>query len=161
MATASDRSSQENKEIITLIWFDSNTDNAADTQDTMKTLRELNDYVLVYSDIHDCISYIQSVTNEKIFLVTSGVWATYLLPYVIDLTQLEVVFVLCAKCEQYFYLVEQYSKISGVFVDRKELNSSIRKNLHLLNKQVQTFSFYDQKQKVTMNLSERTAEFLW
>ena len=101
------------------------------------------------------------VTKEKIFLVTSGACAPSLLLAVINLKQLEVVFIFCACREQHLYLMERYKKISGVFTDRKELDSSIRKNLHLLNKQLEAFSFYDQKQKVSMYLSEQTAEFLW
>jgi hypothetical protein len=161
MALTSNRSSEENKEIVTLIWFDPNTDGNANKANTIKTLRTMNDYVLVYTDLEECISYIESVRNEKIFLIISGTWAPFVLSSIIDLKQLEVVYIFCTNREQHLYLMEKYSKILGIFVDQKELNSSIHKHLHLLNKQVETFSFYDQNQKISMNLSERTAQFLW
>lgn len=158
MASMVNRSSEENKETITLIWFDPST---GKNVNTMKTLRAINDYVLVYTNLEECISYIESVRNEKIFLVISGTWALCLLTPIIDLKQLEVVFIFCTNREQHLCLMEKYPKISGVFIDQEELDSNIRKKLHLLNKQVETFSFYDHNQKVSMNLSERTAEFLW
>ncbi len=161
MALVSDRSSEENKENVTLIWFDPNTDGKVDQAATMETLRAINDYVLVYTNLDECISYIESVRNEKIFLVISGTWAPCILPSIIDLKQLEIVYIFCVKREQHLYLMEKYAKIAGVFINQKELDSSIRQHLHLLNKQVETFSFYDQNQKVSINLSERTAEFLW
>ena len=161
MTSIYDRSSEENKESVTLIWFDSMTGGKTDTASTMKTLRAINDYVLFHTDLEQCISYIKSINNEKIFLITSGLWASSLLPTVINLGQIEVVFIFCTWREQYLYLVEQYSKVSGVYVNQDELGSSIRHYLHLCNKQVETFSFYDQKQRASINLSERAAEFLW
>ncbi len=161
MALNSDRSKIENKENITLIWFDPNIDEKADRAVTMKTLRTINDYALVYTDLEECIAYIESVINEKIFLVTSGTWALLILSSVVDLKQLEAIYIFCTKREQHLYLMEKYPKILGIFIDQKELALNIRKNIYLLNKQVETFSFYDQNQKVSMNLSERTAAFLW
>jgi hypothetical protein len=161
MAWTSDRSKIENKENNTLIWFDPNIDEKVDRVVTMKTLRAINDYVIVYTNMEQCIAYIESVRNEKVFLVTSGTWASLILPSVIDLKQVEGIYIFCTKREQHLYLIEKYPKILGVFIDQKELALNIRKNLYLLNKQVETFSFYDQNQKVSMNLSERTAAFLW
>lgn len=161
MASISNRSSKENKEAVTLIWFDPDSCEYEIKADTMKTLRTINDYILVYTNFEECISYIKSVKNENIFLVISGTWAPFVLSSIIDLKQLEIVYIFCNNREQHLYLMDKYSKISGIFIDQKELASSIRKNLHLLHKQVETFSFYDQNQKVSMNLSEQTAEFLW
>jgi len=60
-------------------------------------------------------------------LVISGIWALVVLPSIIDLKQLEVVYIFCRKSEQYLYLIERYSKISGVFIDQKELDLNIKK----------------------------------
>ncbi len=61
MAMISDQSTIENKEHITLIWFDLNIDATGDRELTINTLRVINDYVLVYTDAAKCISYIQSI----------------------------------------------------------------------------------------------------
>lgn len=158
MSLISDRSTIENKENITLIWFDPNI---GDREIMIKTLRQINDYVLVYTNTNQCISYIQSIRNEKIFLVISGIWASVVLPMIIELKSLEVVYIFCGKRDKYLHLMETYSKIAGVFIDQEELTWNLRKKLHLFNKQSETFSFYDQNQKVSINLSEQTAEFLW
>ena len=61
MAPLCDRSSEKNKENITLIWFDSKIGEMNSMADRMKTLREINDYVLAYNNIEECISYIKSI----------------------------------------------------------------------------------------------------
>ncbi|CAF3526531.1 unnamed protein product [Rotaria socialis] len=161
MASLCDRSSETNRENITLIWFDSKIGEMNSMADRMKSLREINDYVLAYNNIEECISYIKSVTDEKLFLITSEIWATILLPPIIDLKQLESVFIYCTWREENLDLMERFSKISGIFTDRIELDANLCKKLRLFNKQVETFSFYDQKQKISINVSERAAEFLW
>ncbi len=85
MALNSDRSKIENKENITLIWYDPTIDEKVDRTVTMKSLRAINDYILVYTDLDKCIAYIESIKNEKIFLVTSETWALVILPLVINL----------------------------------------------------------------------------
>ncbi|CAF1638702.1 unnamed protein product, partial [Didymodactylos carnosus] len=45
-----------NKETITLIWFDKNiASNFKDTDLTKRKLREINDYVLFYTDFVECV----------------------------------------------------------------------------------------------------------
>ncbi len=104
--------------------------------------------------------YIKSVRKEKIFLVASGTSTPFLLSLIIDLKQLELVFIFCDRRQEYLYLMEKYSKVSGVFIDREDLNLNIRKHIHSLNKQIEAFSFYDQKQTLSMDLSERTGDFV-
>ncbi|CAF1280329.1 unnamed protein product [Adineta steineri] len=161
MSSVIDELAEENKESITLVWFDPNPNEKVKTKDMMKKLRSINDYVLIETNEEECISYIKKVTNEKIFLVIPGTSANILLPRIIDLKQIEVIFIICDVRRKYFYLLDKYPKIAGIFIDQEDLNSNIRKNIRSLNKQMESFSFYDQKQTVSMDLSERTAEFLW
>lgn len=161
MAPNIDRSLEANKENITLICFDSDLGIKVETADRMNILRAINDYVLVYNNMEECISYIKSVKNEKILLVTSGIWASVLLPPIIHLKQLSLVFIFCNWREEHLYLMEKFPKIVGVFNEEEKLDSSIRENLHLCGKQVEVFNFYDKKEKFAVDLSERAVEFLW
>jgi hypothetical protein len=51
MALISDRSKVENKENVTLIWFDPKINEKTDRAATTKTLQAINDHVLVYIDL--------------------------------------------------------------------------------------------------------------
>ncbi|CAF1358672.1 unnamed protein product [Adineta ricciae] len=161
MGSTSDRSSEQNKENISLIWFDPSLNEESTVAETIRTLRLINDYVVIHTNIEECVSYMKMVTNEKILLVASGTSVPTLLPFVIDLKQLEIVFILNDTCQNLLYLMETYPKINGIFDDREELHANIHKHIHLLNKQIEKFSFYDQKQTISIDLSERTAAFLW
>jgi tetratricopeptide (TPR) repeat protein len=151
----------ENKENITLIWFDPNIGSRKDTDTTIKRLREINDYVKFYTELDQCLKHIQSIHNEKIFLVTSGARASELLPQITTLRQVDSIFIFCMKKVKYEHLTNEYLKIVGIYVDINALCVSIQEQVDLVEKQLKTFSIFDQHQKSTKDLSKQSAEFLW
>jgi hypothetical protein len=84
---------QENKESITIIYFDHVMSTSADTETIKEALWVVNNYILFFTDIDSCITYIKSINKEKIFLITSGNNAFKLLPNIIDLSQLDSIFI--------------------------------------------------------------------
>ncbi|CAF3577351.1 unnamed protein product [Rotaria sp. Silwood1] len=159
---AKDLNLQENLESTRLIWYDSNIDKTNDTKETMKELREINNFIVFHIDLKTCIDYIESITNEKIFLVTSGRDALNILIRIHALKQIDSIFIFCLKPEKYQYLLQTYTKIIGIYTKRRELLNSLKENIILVEKHLETFNFYNQhKQKTTRDLSKESAEFLW
>ena len=154
-------SDTENKEITTLIWFDPNIGSREDTKSTKKRLREINDYVVFHTVLEECLTYIRSIANEKIFLITSGFRASEILPCIGTLRQIDSIFIFCMKISKYQFLMDEYSKIVGIYNELDSLCASIREQADLVDKQLETFSFFDQHQKATKDLSRESAEFLW
>ncbi|UJR33433.1 hypothetical protein I4U23_020878 [Adineta vaga] len=151
----------ENKESITLIWFDPALGLREDTERTKEQLRRINDYVIFHTEISECVAYIQSISEEKIFLITSGAHASELLIRVHELSQIDSIFIFCIKKTKYKDLLNKYSKVIDIFVDRKSLCISILEQINLVNKQLETFSFFDQHQRAIKDLSKQSGEFLW
>jgi tetratricopeptide (TPR) repeat protein len=65
------------------------------------------------------------------------------------------------KINKYKYLLNEYSKIVGIYTDLDSLCASIREEIDLVDKQLETFSFFNEHQKSTKDLSRESAEFLW
>ncbi|UJR11319.1 hypothetical protein I4U23_015500 [Adineta vaga] len=151
----------ENKEGTTLLWFDPNIGSREDTLETQKMLRCINDYVIFHTDLEECVKFIQSVEKETILLITSGSKASQLLPRVASLRQIDSIFIFCMKKSRYEYLIDEYSKINGIYVQINDLCQAIKCQTNLIDKQLQTFSFFDQRQKATRDLSRESTEFLW
>ncbi|CAF3551399.1 unnamed protein product [Rotaria sp. Silwood1] len=147
----------ENKEDVTLIWLDKTIDT------TQTTLREITNYVLLYTELEPCITYIRSISKERIFLIVSGDYAEQCLNEIHDLTQVDSIFIFCMNILKYknkFIDSENFSKIVGIFDNEDQLIKSIRNELDYLHKQLSTFSLYE-KQKTTRDLSKESASFLW
>ncbi|CAF0815539.1 unnamed protein product [Rotaria sp. Silwood1] len=151
----------ENKESITLIWFDPNIGSREDTEQTKQQLRLINDYVIFSTDLEQCITFIQSIDKEKIFLITSGSKASQVLPRIFSFPQIDSIFIFCVDKYRYEYLLNKHSKIIGIYISLNDLCKSIKEQIDLVSKQIQTFSFFDQHQKSTKDLSRESAEFLW
>jgi tetratricopeptide (TPR) repeat protein len=156
-----DTNNNENKESTTLIWFDPNIESREDTEETKQQLRLINDYVKFHTNLDQCVKFIQSRDKEKIFLITSGSKASQLLPHIASLRQVDSIFIFCMKKERYEHLMNEYPKIIGIYIDLNELCQSIEQQIDLVDKQLQTFSFFDQHQKSTKDLSKESSEFLW
>jgi hypothetical protein len=153
-------STDENKESTTLLWFDPKIGSHEDTKRTQEELRHINNYVIFHTDLDQCVRFIQSIEKEKIFLITSGAKASQILPLVSSLRQIHSIFIYCFKKDRWEQLINEYPKIIGVYVDLKALLLSIKEQIDLFDKQLQTFSFFDQNQKAIKDLSQESTEFL-
>ncbi|CAF4587027.1 unnamed protein product [Rotaria socialis] len=105
------------------------------------------------TDLDQCVTYIQSIDDEKILLITSGSKASHVLSRTASCHQIDSVFIFCMKKERHEHLLNEYSKIIGIYVELDDLCQSIKEQVDLVNRQIQTFSFFDQHEKSTA--------FLW
>ncbi|CAF1285428.1 unnamed protein product [Rotaria sordida] len=151
----------ENKESTTLIWFDPNIGSYEDTERTKQQLRLINDYVIFSTDLEQCISFIQSINIEKIFLITSGSKASQILSRIFRRSQIDSIFIFCMNKKRYEYLLNEYSNIIGIYINLDDLCKSIKEQIDFINKQIQTFSYFDQHEKLTKDLSKESAKFFW
>ncbi|UJR16983.1 hypothetical protein I4U23_003881 [Adineta vaga] len=151
----------ENKESITIIWFDPSIGSNNDTERTKTRLRQINDYVVYHTDLDVCITYIHSIDKENIFLITAGSCASEILARIFNLDQIDTIFIFCYRQAQYEHLLGQYSKIIGIYVKLDLLCTAIQEQVDIINKQTQSFIIYDRHQKSTKALSKQSAEFLW
>ena len=150
-----------NKESTTLLWFDPNIGSSEDNEKTKQNLRSINDFVVFHTDLDQCVTFIQSIDKEKIFLITSGSKASQLLPLVAHLRQVNSIFIFCLKHDRYKHLIGEYSKIIGIYARLDDLCFSIRHEIELVDNELQTFSVFDRHQKSTKDLSQQLGEFLW
>ncbi|CAF1482742.1 unnamed protein product, partial [Rotaria sp. Silwood1] len=65
------------------------------------------------------------------------------------------------KQGKYGYLLNQYSIIIGIYTNLDDLCNSIKEQIVLVSKQIQTFSFFAQHERLTKDLSKESAQFLW
>jgi hypothetical protein len=151
----------ENEERLFLIWFDPSIGPRYDLQQTEQRLRLINDYILFFTDLDQCMKFIQLDDKEKIFLITSGSKASQILPCVTSLGQIHSIFIFSMDNNRYEDLINTYTKIIDTYFNLDKLCTSIKAQIELVNNQLQTFSFFDQHQNATKNLSKPSAEFLW
>ncbi|CAF3992892.1 unnamed protein product [Rotaria sp. Silwood1] len=132
----------ENKENITLIWYDSNIGLHENIEQTTQ-LRLINDYIIISIDFEQCISFIQSIDNEKIFLIISALEASKILSQISNYHQIDSIFIFNKEKIRYDYLLYEYLNIIGIYTNFNDLYQSIKQQIDIVNKQIQTFSFFN------------------
>ncbi|CAF1363031.1 unnamed protein product, partial [Rotaria sordida] len=75
--------------------------------------------------------------------------------------QIDSIFIFCVRKTRYEYLLNDFKKMIGIYINLDDLSKSIKEQIDLVDRQIQTFSFFDQHQKSTKHLSHESAEFLW
>ncbi len=116
-----------NLENITLIWYDPNiTQEDRYIKQTMRELRDINDYVILHTDEQECVDYAKSIKDEKIILVISGKNGTAVstsanvLQQLHSLRQMKSIFILSSTTEEYQHLLENNHKIIGIFREHQD-----------------------------------------
>jgi len=151
----------ESEERLILLWFDPNAGSRYNPQQIEQRLRRINDYVIAFTDLDQCMQFIQPEEKDKIFLITPQSKASQILPRVTSLRQIHSIFIFPTTNNPYENLINQYPKIIDIYDNLDLLCTSVKDQIEIVNNQLQTFSFFNQHQKSTKNLSKSSAEFLW
>ena len=149
-----------NKESTVLVWFDPKSGSRFDAQDVRKRLNHVINQITFYNERKRCISVVRSIVNQKIFMVTPGLYASDILSAVGNLPQIDCIFVLCTRKASYEYLSAVYPKIVGIYAEVDSLCTSIKEQIDRIDNDLQAFSFFDQDKRMTKHLSKELAEFL-
>ena len=160
---------RNNREQITLIWLDIQLQQRSQFTDdidrTEEMLRELNDYVLLFSNESECLTRMESIKNETILLVISGSSASQnFLEKTHQIRHVDSIFIFCQNKRLYepLLLNKDYCKLTGVFYEREPLASCITRSIELVNKQSAIFALYNvDKQKSARNLTRESGSFIF
>lgn len=152
----------KNKEATTLIWCDRNINAREDTIKTSKLLQQINDYVLIFSNLEKCVEYITQIKTEKVFLILSGQGANEICDQVHNLTQIDSIYIFCMKSSRYEHYLhdhEKYYKLVGIYTEYEPLLKSIQENIRYFNKQSEATSLFEQDERAMKNLNNESHEF--
>ena len=141
---------------IVLLWYGSSN---------MEMIKDFeNKIVFINSPQKAFVDYIHKIgLKQKVFLILSVSCCKDILPLVHNLRQIDSIFLYSILYQERFVqdILNEYSKIIDVYLDLDKLSNSLITNIDLTQKQAYTFSFYNQHQKATRDLTKESAQFLW
>lgn len=161
MSSIINDSIEVNRENVTLIWLNSTMSENDDSEKIKEKLQTINHFIRCFTDFDPCITFIESIRMEKIFLILSGMNVYKLPKKIMHLSQLDSLFVFPNNPQEYKRLFEDFPKVVDIYDNPDDLIKSITDNIKHANRQIEVVSFYDQRQQGTRDISEQSAEFLW
>ncbi|CAF3459992.1 unnamed protein product [Rotaria socialis] len=102
---------------VVLIWLDEHIDdNNEICQNVVTKLRNIINNIITYTDDDQCVQYIDSISNDKVYLIVSSTLGQRVVPYVHLLSQVDSIFIFCGNKKRYEQWAKNWPKIKGVFM---------------------------------------------
>ena len=99
-----------------LVWVDGTiNESAEDCQQTSRQLRSVVKDLTLFNDPNKCEQFLHRVTDQKVFVVTSGSLAQGLVPRIHELTQVDVIYIFCGNRTRHEQWSRQWPKVEGIF----------------------------------------------
>jgi len=151
----------DNEKDTTLIWFNPLRDETDSIEKIRKSHSMTDDDILCPTDVDSCINDIRERETKRILLAISAENMSKLSPDIIDLHQLDSIFIFTEDRERSNHLRDRCHKVVNICDNRNDLLNSINENITQNSRQLKTKPFNDQHQQGTRILREQQAELLW
>jgi len=111
-----------------LIWLDSNIDESnQDFQGSIKKLRRTVNTIENFRNSDECINYISSFKNEKLFLVISGTLCEKCMPHIHSMSQIYSIYIFCRQPSKYEqWATKEWPKVKGIFTEIDSVCVAVR-----------------------------------
>ena len=127
---------------VILIWFDSNFKHSHDdVRQTLQQLRAIINDVNVFSCFDDCLQFISSVEQEKLFLITSGSSGSACIEKFHSMKQIEAIYIYCENLSPYQEWASKWSKMQGVHKHIKPICQSLQRVVKQTTENITPISF--------------------
>jgi tetratricopeptide (TPR) repeat protein len=102
-----------------LIWLDGSIDeiNNDDYCNSITKLRQIVNTVNTFTDVDECIGFINDIKEEKIFMISSGALGQTIVPVVHDKPQVSTIYIFCGNKARHEKWAKEWPKIQGVYTD--------------------------------------------
>ncbi|CAF4639228.1 unnamed protein product, partial [Rotaria magnacalcarata] len=127
-----------------LVWLDANIDERkVDYQKSLTKLRNIAVTVEPFTDVDQCVDYLTSIDDQKIYLITTASIGQTTVPLIHDIAQLDKIFVFCSSTDSHKAWAKEWSKVTQScdhdaipmsFIPKREMSevASNRQNLDQL-----------------------------
>ena len=100
-----------------LVWLDANvTTSNEDTQHTLQQLRSVVNDVNLFMEPNQCVTFLDGIQLEKVFLIISGSLGRDLVPRIHDMAQIDAIYIFCADKSRHVEWVKKWPKVKGIFI---------------------------------------------
>jgi tetratricopeptide (TPR) repeat protein len=138
-----------------LIWLDKNIDNNnKDCSNTVTQLRRVVNDINTYTDVDQCVEFISTITNNKVYMIISGTLGQHIVPCVHNMSQVDSIFIFCGNKEWHEQWAKEWPKIKGVFTEISPICEALKQAAQQYEHNAISMSF------VTTNTGDASNETL-
>ncbi|CAF1068388.1 unnamed protein product [Adineta ricciae] len=125
-----------------LVWVDANVDDQdKDWQNTLAHLRTIVNYVNLYTQPDDCVQFLNSIGDQKAFVITAGYLGRHLVPDIHGIPQVNTIYIFCGNKSRHETWTKKWTKIKGVHTNIKEICEALTTGVKQHNQDSIAMSF--------------------
>ena len=125
-----------------LVWLDANaTTSSQDSQHTLEQLRTIVNDVTAFIEPDQCLTFLQDIQLEKVFLIVSGSLGRDLVPRIHPMTQVDVIFIFCGDTTRHGEWVKKWLKVKGLHTHIKPICAALELAVKQCNQDSTPLSF--------------------
>ncbi|CAF1325016.1 unnamed protein product [Adineta ricciae] len=141
-------------ENVFLIWLDAriNQDRNSYQRDLKKLRSEVNDLIL-FTDVEVCVKFIESISDERILIITSGSFGQTLVPRIHSLKQVNTIYIFCRNPSFHKQWTSTWMKIQGIYTQIELICQALKVAVKQSNEDLTSISFI-QANSTDSNISD-------
>jgi hypothetical protein len=111
------RINNENLETFSIVWLDVNNNNSKENRNIEEKMRNIINHFVKFDNAHECIEYIQHVSEEELLvLIVNDESGQELVPHIHRLRQVSSIYVYLTNTNNNIRWTNQFSKV-GMFCE--------------------------------------------
>ncbi|CAF1147703.1 unnamed protein product [Didymodactylos carnosus] len=155
-----------NLENLLIVWLDANIDKTEDNLLLKTKLRSVINYLKMFDNTAECVSFITTIREEKVFLIVSGSLSEETIPRIHLMPQLESIYIFCHDKWKHETWSEEYEKVRAVFVNIDDIFDQLKRDVQLCSNNLVSMDVISTSTTVPTDESTTTrnkleALFLW
>ena len=125
-----------------LVWLDANvTTSNEDSQHTLQQLRSVVNEINLFIEPEECISFLEGIKLEKVFLIVSGSLGRDLVPRIDRMTQIDAIYIFCGDKSRHEEWVKKWPKVKGTHTHIKSICKALALAVQQCNRDYTAVSF--------------------
>ncbi|CAF1259541.1 unnamed protein product [Didymodactylos carnosus] len=103
------------------IWLDQYIGESGNNEDIKNKFRLIMSTLITFTNVEECLQFIRSNNQKKLFIITSGTLGRQIVPIINDLPQLNSVYIYCSDVARNTSWAIKYPKIKDICDAEDEL----------------------------------------
>ena len=125
-----------------LVWLDADaTTSNEDSQHTLEQLRTTVNEVNTFSEPEQCLTFLQGIRVEKVFLIVSGSLGRDVVPRIHPMAQVDAIFIFCGDKSRHEEWVKKWPKVKGLYTQIKPICAALELSVKQCNQDSTPLSF--------------------
>lgn len=131
---------QRTVENFLLVWLDANIE-VSNRDKCFVSLRGVINEVNFFSELSQCVQFLEGIDQEKVFVLISGSLGEQLVPIIHALPQIEGIYVFCLKKDLHEVWTKRWNKVKGIFTNIQLTSQALKQTTRQCNEDLIGLSF--------------------